>query len=262
MITSFGWFGYVLPIKERIGIIKQAGFDGVMLWWSETLGNADYRSAPQLARQAGLFVENVHTPYWNTNDIWLDNLDGDSITALYLSIVDDCVEFAIPTMVLHLSNSGSPLPSETGLSRVKRIVEKAERCGVNVAFENLWHLELLEYVLDNINSERACFCYDSGHHNCRARDHDLLSKYGSRLMAIHLHDNDGLEDQHRLPFDGTIDWKATMRKIAQSGYKGPIALELENRGYEDLSPEAFMLLAYERAKRLEALKSVIELECQ
>jgi len=253
MITTFGWFGYVLPIKERIGIIKKAGFDGVMLWWSETLGNPDYRSAPQWAREAGLFVENVHTPYRDMNNIWLDNLDGESITELLLTVIDDCVEYAIPTMILHLSNSGSPPPCETGLNRVRRIVEKAERCAVNVAFENLWELELLEYVLDNIGSNRAGFCFDSGHHHCRARNHDLLSKYGSRLMALHLHDNDGVDDQHRLPFDGTIDWQATMNKIAQTGYKGPIALELGNMGYEGLSPKAFMRLAYERAKRLEAL---------
>ena len=253
MITAFGWFGYVLPIKDRIGIIKQAGFDGVMLWWSETLGNPDYRSAPQFARDAGLYVENIHAPYFDTNYIWQDSLDGESVTELFLQIVDDCAEFAIPTMVLHLSNSNRPQPNETGLDRVKRIVEKAERLGVNVAFENLSRLELLEYVLDNIASARAGFCYDSGHHNCRSADVDLLSRYGARLMALHLHDNDGIEDQHRLPFDGTIDWAATMSKIAQTGYTGAIALELENMGYGELAPEAFMRLAYQRAKKLESL---------
>ncbi|MGN7385233.1 hypothetical protein [Paenibacillus sp. SAFN-117] len=35
MITIYDWFGYELPIKERYQLIKEAGFDGVLLWWSE-----------------------------------------------------------------------------------------------------------------------------------------------------------------------------------------------------------------------------------
>lgn len=38
MITIYDWFGYELPIKERYQLIKEAGFDGVLLWWSEHLG--------------------------------------------------------------------------------------------------------------------------------------------------------------------------------------------------------------------------------
>ena len=50
-------------------------------------------------------------------------------------------------------------------------------------------------------------------------------------MALHLHDNNRIDDQHLIPFDGTIDWQTTMRQIRQSGYKGAIALEAENGGY-------------------------------
>jgi len=37
MITIYDWFGYELPIKERYRLIKEAGFDGVLLWWSNGL---------------------------------------------------------------------------------------------------------------------------------------------------------------------------------------------------------------------------------
>ncbi len=114
-------------------------------------------------------------------------------------------------------------------------------------------LGYLEYVLSNVDSPRAGFCYDSGHHNCRTPNEDLLSRYGSRLMSLHLHDNNGIDDQHRLPFDGTIDWSDTMSKIAQASYTGAVALEATNMGYEDLPPEEFLILAFERAKRLESL---------
>ena len=251
MISCFTWFGYELPVKERIRLIKHAGFDGVMLWWSEEYENYEYRKAPQMARDAGLFVENIHTSFGSINDLWLDNLDGDTLTEFFLQIADDCFDHEIPAMVMHLSRHSPPPVSEAGLKRIMKITERAERHGVNVAFENLRDNKYIEAVLTRINSPHAGFCYDSGHHNCTAPNEDLLQRYGARLLALHLHDNDGTGDQHRLPFDGTIDWPATMKLIKQSGYTGAVALESENFGYKDMQPEDFLRLAYERAKRLE-----------
>jgi len=254
MITIYTWFGYDLPLKNLLRLIKQAGFDGAMVWWSEKYGNNDYLFAPKMARDAGLIIENIHAPFAGSNDIWRDNLGGKALTELYLEIIDDCVDYGIPTIVLHLTSGDEPpLPNETGLGRVKQLTEKAERCGINIAFENLRKPGYLEYVLGSIDSPRAGFCYDSGHNNCRMPAGDLLEKFGSRLMALHLHDNDGSDDQHLLPFDGTIDWPTTMKKIAGTGYKGALALESDNTGYEELPPEEFLSLAFERAKRLESL---------
>ncbi|WP_260982082.1 effector binding domain-containing protein [Paenibacillus sp. 32O-W] len=82
MITIYDWFGYELPIKERYQLIKEAGFDGVLLWWSEDFNRNDYRSGPQIAREAGLFIENIHTPIKNQNSLWLDNLEGEDLHGL------------------------------------------------------------------------------------------------------------------------------------------------------------------------------------
>lgn len=46
------------------------------------------------------------------------------------------------------------------------------------------------------------------------------------MPDLHLHDNNGSYAQHGLPFDGTIDWFTTMRKIAETDYLGAIALKL------------------------------------
>lgn len=81
-------------------------------------------------------------------------------------------------------------------------------------------------------------------------------------MALHLYDNVGhivgekSEDQHRLPFDGNIDWARTMKIISNSGYIGATALEVLNLGYEHLAdkPEEFLSIVYERAKRLDELR--------
>ena len=74
MITIYDWFGYELPIKERYRLIKKAGFDGVLLWWSEYLDRKDYLNGPQIVREAGLSIENIHTPFQVQDNLWLDNL--------------------------------------------------------------------------------------------------------------------------------------------------------------------------------------------
>ena len=79
--------------------------------------------------------------------------------------------------------------------------------------------------------------------------------FGLRLLALHLHDNGGSYAQHRLPFDGTIDWSTTMKKIVATGYSGATAIEAMNWDYKDLSAEEFLHKAFERAKKLEVLKT-------
>jgi len=243
-----------MPKKQNFELIKQAGFDGVLAWWNDAFGDSDFRSNPKLARDAGLFVENMHTPFDKINNLWLDNLDGSGLLEYFLELVGDCADYQIPTMVMHLSKGDTPPPFNVlGLDRVKRIIEKAEKLNVNVAFENLRLISYLEYVLSNVDSPCAGFCYDSGHHNIRSSDVDLLGLYGSRLMALHLHDNHGAADHHLLPYDGTIDWPTVMGKIKKTGYTGPLALEAESTGYEGMQPEEYLRLLYERAKKLEEL---------
>lgn len=258
MITTYDWFGYELSNKERYRLIKETGFDGVLLWWSDGFGRDrygrnDYRNGPRLAREAGLIIENIHAPVQYENNFWLDNLDGETATDCYLQCVADCAEFEIPTMVVHLPHEDYPY-NALGLDRIKKIADKAERLGVNVALENLKNLPNLAYVLEQVNSLRIGFCYDCGHHYRYYPDVDLLSAYGSRLMALHLHDNNGSYAQHGLPYDGTIDWSATMKSIAATNYSGATAIEPMNWEYEHLSAEEFLHKAFERAKMLEALR--------
>lgn len=262
--SIFDWFGYNLSMKERYHLIKQAGFDGTMISWKyfEDNPNTNKDQNPNLARQQGLYVDNIHTPFDGVNNLWCDNLDGEDYVSCISSCIDDCAKHEIPTMVVHLSSDNNPPPvNNIGLYRIMKIVDKAEQKGINIALENLRKPEYLRYVFDNINSERLKFCFDSGHQNCRTPNEDFLSQYGNKLVALHLHDNEGLihlegpEDQHRLPFDGTIDWHKIMRNLKQIGYQGSVALEITNLGYEHLidNPFEFLQLAFDRAKKLQQM---------
>ncbi len=251
MFALYDWFGYKLATKERYRLIKKAGFDAVLLWWGAYLDRKDYRNDPQAACEAGLVIENIHAPFQLQDDIWQDDLCGEAAFACYMQCVADCAAFEIPTVVVHLPDDDKPC-NALGLSRIMRLAERAERLDVNIALENLANIKNLSYMLEHVNSAHIGFCYDCCHHVRNDPQIDLLALFGSRMMALHLHDY--REDAiHRLPFDGEIDWAATMQRIARAGYAGSIAIEAMNWGYQDLSATEFVSKAFQSAQRLEAL---------
>ncbi|MCL2203253.1 MAG: sugar phosphate isomerase/epimerase [Defluviitaleaceae bacterium] len=251
MLSIYHWFGFKMQAEVLYRSIKKAGFDGTTLWWGDSY-YPDYRSHPGIARKAELYIESAHFPYSTINNLWLDNLEGSQLVENLLQGVVDCAEFSIPTAVMHLSSGDNPPPfNSLGLDRLKRIIEKAEAVNICVALENLRKVEYLEYALKNIGSPHCGFCFDSGHQHHRSPEVDLLSMYGTRLMALHLHDNDQTDDQHLFPFDGTIDWEAMLKGIKSTGYTGAISLELKNTKYKNLTLEEFLRTAYARAKIIE-----------
>lgn len=225
-----------------------------MLWWSDKFGRGDgYQEDVRLARNAGLFIENIHAPVHEQNYLSADNLDGDSVFHTYLQCVMDCYKYDISTMVIHLPDDEHPI-NNLGIKRLENIIGKAEEKNIQVAFENLNNVCNLSLVLSTFESKNVGYCYDSCHHINYAPNDDLLKLYGERLLALHLQDNGGKHNQHQLPFDGSIDWGNVMKKIRITGYQGATTLEPMNWDYEHLSIQQFLELAYQRAKQLDELR--------
>ena len=84
-------------------------------------------------------------------------------------------------------------------------------------------------------------CYDSGHGNIAGNGLDRLELVRQRLLSLHLHDNDGASDQHKLPFEGTVDWPRLARIIAASLYAKPISMESNLGAYPKDTDEGWFL---------------------
>lgn len=243
----FSWFGYPIDMKERFRLIKKAGFDGVLLWWSDENIDTDgiKERQPELALKNGLLIENVHLPFKEINDLWLDNINGDEYEKLIINNIRQCENFQIPTVVIHLTEGNNPPPvSEIGLNRIKKMVDIAE---------NLRKSEHMDCAFQEISSSKLGLCYDSGHNNCFTPKRDFLKQYGDRLFALHLHDNDGIDDLHMIPFDGNIEWYKIKSQIEDICYKGHISLEVVKRKqdkYENLSAEEFLRKAFISATKI------------
>jgi sugar phosphate isomerase/epimerase len=64
---------------------------------------------------------------------------------------------------------------------------------------------------------------------------DHLESLKDRLISVHLHDNDGASDQHKLLFSGTVDWERLARIMAESAYAKCVSMEVTmgRMGIED-----------------------------
>ncbi|MCL2195470.1 MAG: sugar phosphate isomerase/epimerase [Oscillospiraceae bacterium] len=254
-LAIFDYFGYALPYPQVCRLIAQAGFSHVLMWYGDDFG-AEFRASnrPAQAREQGLTIENIHAPFDEVNHIWEDTADGERVFAGYLRMLDDCAAYSIPTVVMHATcGNEPPQVSEIGLARWAALIARAQDVGVNIAVENMrfgLSLDYVELLLETFDSPRFGYCFDSGHWNARRRDFDWLTRWPERLMALHLHDNHGVDDEHLLPGDGTIDWPALMQKIAATGYTGATALEVGKAAAPDMAPEQYLAKAYARGAKL------------
>jgi len=141
--------------------------------------------------------------------------------------------------------------------RVRRsldtLQQSSQATGVRVALENGGTHESwvpLAQVFSDYSSDFIGLCYDCGHGNMGGDGLGQLETYKDRLLAIHLHDNDGTGDQHKLPFMGTVDWGRLADLIARSSYAKWANLEVSQSrsGFEDET--AFLREARTIAERI------------
>jgi sugar phosphate isomerase/epimerase len=123
-----------------------------------------------------------------------------------------------------------------------------EALGVRIALEN-GDFRTISRVFDEYDPAFIGLCYDSGHGNLEPDGLRQLETVAHRLVAVHLHDNDGKSDQHKLPFTGTINWKALARVLADSGYTKCPNLEVTMRRSGFGEGSAFLAAALECGRK-------------
>lgn len=235
---------------EILKLIKSKGIRNVFLWWGD---DDDNIKKAKLCQKLGLNVVFAHLEYKNANFLWTDGPDGDKFVENYKRQFKLLQKCKIPIAIMHAQRTPTPPPvSDVGLKRFKELVFWAEKFNVVLAIENSWRLDYIDYLFENISSPFLKICYDSGHDHSFTHDKFNFKKYNGKIIAVHLHDNDGTEDGHLLPFDGNIDWKKVVKKIKSAGYKGTVTLEpsLRETTYKGVPLEKFIELALERGTRL------------
>ena len=141
------------------------------------------------------------------------------------------------------------LSGRQNLAFFKKLIHAAREHNVTICLENLYESiggrivegvcsspeEALWYI-DSLNEvageERFGFCLDTGHLNLvKQSPYEMVRRLGRRIKILHLHENDGLEDLHQIPYtygrkagDG-FDWEGLFAGLRETGYEGVLNFE-------------------------------------
>ena len=85
-------------------------------------------------------------------------------------------------------------------------------------------------IIDRLNEKagKRCFglCLDVGHLNLlRKPFYSYVPIVGDRIVALHVHDNLQLGDDHLIPYMGSTRWADMVPHLKAAGYKGDISFE-------------------------------------
>ena len=254
----FAWFGYSLSFRERLALIKQAGFGTTCLWFGDEEemvrdGRAD--EMPDLVRDLGLTIDNIHAPFWDHHRMWSESREHvNSVRQELSSALAFCGRHHIPAMVVHLGGAEPLPPNQTGLDAWRELIRQAEDLGVTIAAENgEGGPDYVGFVLSNIQSSNLGLCYDASHDMISGQPlGEVLRRWGHRLVTTHLSDNRGANDDHLLPGTGAIDWATVRESFPQSSYEGALVLEPDGpEAGEGLTPREFLRAGYQWLVRFE-----------
>jgi sugar phosphate isomerase/epimerase len=136
-------------------------------------------------------------------------------------------------LVLHLgerTDGWSQRSIEYAETALEHLGAFARPLGVRLLVENLTSEpttpEHLMTILEMGHLDNVGICLDLGHAHLTVGIPEAVTTLGPRIMALHVHDNHGLKDEHLWPGDGTIPWAATIEALKKLATPPAVVLEI------------------------------------
>ena len=261
--------------EKAVELVAKAGFDGwdfslfgmcgndkgilVPLDHPATKSNylAFARKLREIGRDNGIVCNQGHAPFPSSPK-----------NMYYLKRAVECVaEAGGDICIVHPMNNGTP---EKNAEMYFELLPFAKEHNVKIATENMWNWSRLRRHscfaacatpksfnahLDAVDDEFFVACLDIGHAEMKGSKTtapEMIRSLGSRLKALHIHDNDKLHDNHQIPFSMKIDFKEVATALKEIGYDGYLTLEASS--YLEKMPEekvaAGVIDLYNSVKRI------------
>ncbi len=144
--------------------------------------------------------------------------------------------------IVHPDNNDTP---EGNAQMYNELLPFAKEHGVKIATENMWNWEkdaptscfaacstsksFCDHI-DVVNDPYFVACLDIGHAEMKGSGDgapNMIRALGSRLQALHIHDNDCLGDSHQIPFSMKIDFVEIAKALKDINYQGELTLEAD-----------------------------------
>jgi len=246
---------YYNTLEEGIRRLHKAGYECADLFFCDAiyhfipdvfLRNDNWmdetKRIKELGDELGIKFNQSHTPFYRALDP--NNLEHDyNEEMIRRSIIASSI-CGVPWITMHSSRSfrsnSFDVSLHDNIEYFKPHVELAAKYGVGIAIENLQDTpegrrfgattdELLA-IVDGLNDPKHVgVTWDVGHANVMKQNQvESLRKIGSRLHALHIHDNRGKYDEHNRPYEGTIIWDEIMKTLKEIKYDGEFTFEVLN----------------------------------
>ena len=255
--TNIGAFlpgGGFNPVSWTIGECAKAGYKVLDMNFCEAMNPRsrmhdddwrDYvRELKECAAGYGIVFRQSHLPYY---DVFGDNTleHRDFMEEMIRRAIEGSAMLGVKWCVTHpatLWGHGREDCLKANLDYYKPHVALAKKFGTGIALENDFgekngqrfycaDVRELAELVDAFRDPAVGACYDFGHAHLTGGTHkEKLAVLGPRLKAVHVQDNDGKTDGHRMPGRGNDDWEDAMAGLAAAGYRGELTFESQNEG--------------------------------
>ena len=202
------------------------------------------------AKENGIGFSQMHAPF----PVWVK--DNETVSAYMITVVEKlcrvCAFLGCPAIVVHPVNRTLKEDElATNFALYRALIPVAKETGVKICLENMFTnfnghttegacadaAEVCTYI-DTLNAEAGenCFgyCLDVGHANLVGKKlRSFVRALGHRLTVLHLHENNGVLDQHLAPYTQTavintknaMDWEGFIGALREIGYQGSLSFE-------------------------------------
>ena len=228
--------------RDQLAAVAAHGFTAIELFALAT--HFDYHDAAAVdalagwLAETGLSLHSVHAPIAESfaNGAWgpgLSFADRDRRTAAMReaeAALGIARRIPFPYLVVHVGTADEYVkaPHDNNLEQARRSIEDlhalAAPLGVKLALEvipnRLSSVGGLIRLIDDLEIDDAGLCLDFGHAFIMDDLVDAIEEASGHLLMAHLSDNGGRGDDHRVPFEGRIDWPAALFATRKVGYEG------------------------------------------
>ena len=229
--------GSKYSLSATADFLADAGFDGVDLSLDELEPDGDdilrsvLYSFGNRAAARGLTIPMCHLPFFMPSPD-----DGAAMTrfsreiqaGLRMAAMLKIPDAVIHPIVRHESRRDRNFWLNENVTFLTPIRELAGKLGITLCIENMTGKPYATHPSEAVFgstaadilelSERldAMVCWDFGHANITGLCQSVeLEKLRGRVRCLHIHDNDGVQDNHRIPFEcpastplgGCVDWE-------------------------------------------------------
>ena len=240
--------------RGHLAEIASYGFESIELF--ATRSHFDYRSDAAVADlgrwlgETGLRLNSVHAPITDvfggpgprttySNAVTASDRRDAAIreTEAALGIA---TRIPFDLLVLHLGTPANMKNADdnhrsAATRSLDEICQLAEPLGVRVAVEVIPNrlsdaASLVSILESDLDGSRTGICLDFGHAHLMGEVADAVETVAEHIITTHVHDNHGRDDEHLVPYRGSIDWDQALVTMQKIGYEGTYLMELAGTG--------------------------------